>query len=467
MKDHGKLISLLNVIDRKQLKTIKNVVMSPYYNQRRDVIELFEVLHEYIFDLNIIPSKEEIFNRVYPGKTYDAQQTRLIMSLLLKIIERHLVVSNVLNDSYEYEYRLATIYRKHKLEKPFQQSLTKLKTQLEKSKFQDDKFFNFKYLHALESYQFLSENQRTDKINLQSIFNEFDISFIAQKLRYICFGLSHQAVYKTEYDFGLSDELLMHIRKTQLLNIPAIALYYHYLLALKEPDQIHHFEAFRDLLFDHPDLFPKEEARNLYLAAINYCIKKLNSGQIDFAFEGLEIYKDGLLKDYFTEQKVLSHFTFNNIVAMALKVKDYQWVSTFINEYTPLLDHKHKENTYRFNMARLEYARKNYDAAQHLLIQSDFKDLLNNLIAKTLLSKIYFETDEHELLESHLDSLNTFIKRKRVMGYHRENYLRIVRYMKKLIQLNRYDKAAVTKFRQQITAEKALPEKEWLLKQLN
>ncbi|HOY07075.1 MAG TPA: hypothetical protein PLO67_16825, partial [Saprospiraceae bacterium] len=97
------------------------------------------------------------------------------------------------------------------------------------------------------------------------------------------------------------------------------------------------------------------------------------------------------------------------------------------------------------------------------LQRSDYKDLLNNLIAKTLQLKIYFETDEYDLLESHLTSMSNFIRRHTAIGYHRTNYSRIVYYTRQLIALNFRDAQAVADLRDKISREEILTEKEWLL----
>ena len=83
-----------------------------------------------------------------------------------------------------------------------------------------------------------------------------------------------------------------------------------------------------------------------------------------------------------------------------------------------------------------------------------------------MLLKIYFELKEFTLLESHLDTMKVFIRRKKVIGYHQTNYLNIVRFTKKILTTNLFDKSKKTKLREEIENEKILTEKEWLLEQL-
>ena len=118
-------------------------------------------------------------------------------------------------------------------------------------------------------------------------------------------------------------------------------------------------------------------------------------------------------------------------------------------------------------MARLQYERKAFDSALQHLQRAEYKDLLNNLIAKTLQLKIYYELAEFDLLESHLQTLKIFISRKKALAYHQQNYLNLIRYTQKLLKLKPYDNQARTALKNAIKNEEILSEKTWLLKQLS
>ena len=89
-----------------------------------------------------------------------------------------------------------------------------------------------------------------------------------------------------------------------------------------------------------------------------------------------------------------------------------------------------------------------------------------NLAAKTLLLKTYYDLNEFDLLQSHLDAMRNYIHRKRVIGYHRSNYLNIIRYTEKLTRLNPLDKTALEAFRAAVEQEEVLTEKAFFLKVL-
>jgi len=80
--------------------------------------------------------------------------------------------------------------------------------------------------------------------------------------------------------------------------------------------------------------------------------------------------------------------------------------------------------------------------------------------------KIYYEIDEISLLEFHLESFRSFIRRREVSDYHRENFQNIITFIRKLIAVFPNDSAERQKLRTAIAQEKILSEREWLLGKL-
>ena len=154
------------------------------------------------------------------------------------------------------------------------------------------------------------------------------------------------------------------------------------------------------------------------------------------------------------------------MIALAIKLKEFDWVENFIENSSDLLEKKYRKSTISFNLARLEYARKGYGAAMLHLQNAEYKDLVNNLIAKSLLLKIYFELEEYDLLFSHLDSFQIFIRRREVSDFHRKNFMSLIRFVKKIVALPEMDKAARAALKNDIESEAVLTEREWLLSKL-
>ncbi|MCB0641390.1 MAG: hypothetical protein KDC44_07105, partial [Phaeodactylibacter sp.] len=207
-------------------------------------------------------------------------------------------------------------------------------------------------------------------------------------------------------------------------------------------------------------------ARELFLLAINFCVRKVNAGDTSYFSEMLALYKKGLEMATLLENGRLSRFTYHNVIATAIQVRDFDWAGNFAAQYRHFLAPSYQESSFLYNQARLAYEQSNYTQALGLIHQATFSDVLLNLAAKTISLKIYYALQEYDLLESHLDAMTNFIRRNKGLGYHRNNYLNLTRYTKKLLSLNRFDKVVVAAFRAEVSKEETLTERNWLLAQL-
>ncbi len=462
----SKLIRLFDQLSNKELREFGRMVRSPFFNQQSVLVEFFEILREFRQDLKLIPDKEKVFSRLYPGEVYQDVKIRLLQSQLFKLMEQYLAYQNFVEQSVQQQLYLASAYREKNLPQFFDRTTRQIQQLQEQRAFRNAEYHLERYQLLQEEYLMQSSDRRTAALNLQDMATTIDTAFILLKLRQTCFALAHQRVYNTDYDFGILPEVIAYVEREALLKQPIIGIYYYCYFSLIEPEEDAHFLSFKSLILQHVDQFPASEVRDLYILAINYCIKKVNASQMRYAREGLDLYQKGLEEAILLEKGELSRFSYNNIVAMGLWVSDYDWVEHFIEAYQGHLNKTYRQTTYNFNRARLEYSRQNYDAAMTYLQQSVFKDLLNNLIAKTLLIKIYYEIEEFDLLESHLDSMKTFIRRKKIIGYHQQNYLNILYYTKKLLTTNLFDQKAKKELEEAIANETVLTEKGWLLEQL-
>ena len=430
------------------------------------MVELCDYLTHWQKSISKPLDKAVVHQAIFPDLPFNDQKVRLAMSGLLKLLEQFLVIQNLTQDETLHHVKLAECYRKLNLNKHFQKAHSDAQNALENQPFRNADFFNYNYLLKWEDYLHTSANHRGKALNLQAISDDLDLSFLSLKMRQSCFAISHQAVFKAEYQLGLLNEVLNYIEENKLLEIPAISLYYYCYFALTQPQEEQYFQTLKEQIFSYGHHFPAPEIRDLYLLAINYCIKRLNEGNASYFKEGLDLYKKGLSRKILLQNGQLSRFTYNNIVAMGLRTKEYEWTAKFIHEYKDFLEKGYRENTFSFNLARLEYEQQNYHEALGHLQQAEYKDLLNNLIAKTLMLKIYYELNEIKLLQSHLDAMKIFIRRKRVIGYHKKNYLNIVYYTQKLLNVNPYDKEAIKALEKQIESEEVLTDRGWLQNQL-
>lgn len=459
------LIQTLEKFDKKELNRLTIYLQSTFINSSDLLVKVFFYLKDGL-KKEIKPNKIDLHYSIFGREAnYNDHKIRLLLSDLLKLVEQF--ISQQTAQPIPQQIQLVKFYRKNGLEKHFHRVQRKAIQKLEKQPFRNQAYFAAKNLLEWEQFELNSSKKRDIPINLQELGLNFDIAYFSGKLRQACFLKAQQAFYTIDYDFAWVEQIIAYIIKKEWQNIPAISLYYNaYLLSAQQEGQTS-FDNLKQQILEYGALFTPEEIKDIYLLAINFCIKKVNNGERDYAEESLKLYKKGLEIGCFLEKGYLSKFTYANVVAFGIMTADFIWTENFIQNYRNKLQKNHRQSAYAFNMARLLYFQdKNYDAALIFLRKVSDKDLLNTLNAKILQLKIYWETKENNLLESHLEAMANFIRRKEVIGYHKENFLNIISFTKRLLKVNFYDQTEIQKLKKAIEQSTVNSEKKWLLEQV-
>jgi tetratricopeptide (TPR) repeat protein len=232
---------------------------------------------------------------------------------------------------------------------------------------------------------------------------------------------------------------------------------------LKQPENDIFYYQLKNLIAEFSDRFAPNEMHEFYFFAINHCIRRLNDGSVEFGIEAFRLYQTALEAGFLFKDGNLSRFTFHNIVATGLRVGETDRVRDFIQNYQQHLEIKYRDSSVSFNLARLEFAEEKYGQVLQLLQNANYRDPLLNLAAKILLMKTFYTLGELDSLHSHLEAMRNYINRSEVIGYHRVNYLNIIKFMEKVLKINPLDKKKRENLKSKIQNAPILSEREWLL----
>lgn len=457
-----KLFHTIHVLSKGEQRRLGLFLRSALFNQRQDVVRLYDCVLDGRHDDD---QKESLFVKACPDTPYSPQQMRLLMSYLQKLVDQFLALEQWQNTAGAMENALVQAYRQKGLERHFQDALLLAKQTLERQLLRNSDYYIRQGALLWEEARYYSLRHPEDEQYLVQLSDNADLLWLAQKLRYLCLHTAYSARFTPKQSLSLRLEVETILENSAFLEFPAISTWYYCLKMLEAPDAAGYFSRFKEGLLMQGHVFNSDEVRDLFLFAINYCIRRVNEGQSGFFHDILDFYKDGLLKGHMLDKGTLSNFTYFNIVAAGLHTLEYEWVEDFIHRYRNTLERHYRDSAFSFNLARLEFARKNYDAVLTLLQHSNYQEPLLNMAAKTIALKTYYILEEYEVLHAHLEALIKYIRRKPGLGYHRNNYLNLARYTQKLIALHWNDKAEVDRLKQKIASEPVLTEREWLLEQ--
>lgn len=463
-----KLVQVLKSLKKKEFLDLRKFLNSPFFNRREDVIQLYDFLSKQLKKKGAWPQKEIIYAGLFPHKKYKDANFHLLISYLFKLVEEFLSVRQFLQDDKAMKLRLVQSYRQRNLPGHFDALADRLKQNLNREEFRDGDYYDyFKKIYWEEYLMKVVADPSNSNLYLEDFSRMTDISFFAQKMRQICLLKVQRSIYKVAEPTQSFLPYISFLQEQDLIRIPAIGIYFYAFKFLQgEADEIN-FQKFKTLLFTKGMVFALSEHRELYLLAVNFCIKQVNDGNKTYFQEMFQLYQKALELNVLLENGKLSRFTYFNAVASGIQTEAFEWAKKIVYQYRDFLDEGYQESSFRFNLARIEYEQKRYEEALDLINNIHFSDILVSLAAKTIILKIYYHHQEFDLLDAHLNAMDKFVRRNRVLGYHKSNYLNIIRYTQKLIALNTFDKEAVQILRESIEQEEKLTEKKWFIEQLN
>ncbi|MCB9048018.1 MAG: hypothetical protein H6556_01210 [Lewinellaceae bacterium] len=458
------VLQLLEGMSVYRRNRLRKFLQSPYHNQREDVLALFEQAGRYLEGGRAPLDKEEVFRAVYPARPYDEQQLRYLMSFLLKAIEQFLI-NEQLNENEVWAQRLLLkAYRENAGPKSFQKALRRARQLQEKAE-RVEFFYHDSFAIEREEYLFRAGRKRDAPSQLPGLNAALEEAFLLSRLKQSCLLSAHQAVFREEEEgAGLLPLLMGYLEGSSHLANPLLAAYFYYLKAVEHPGESGWYQSLKELIL--PASLPPEERRPLFLLAINYGIRQFNDGQETYLQELFELYRTGLAEGLLLPEGRLSRFAFKNITAIALRLRQFEWTEHFIGQYQQYLPPRHRENYVHFCLSKLRFEQGRLGQAMERLRQVEYEDLFLNIDAKIMLMKIYYEMQEYDALDSFLRSFERFIRRHQELTYHRENYLNIIYFTRKLLEVNPFDKEARAALHQEVSTTPTLTERGWLLERI-
>jgi tetratricopeptide (TPR) repeat protein len=445
-----KLKNLISILDKNDIENLKELIPTRLMGGNQLHLSVFEAY----------ASKKSNEDNL-PLKVTD----RLIMSDVCRMIERYLIFQESKKPVLDADIVLLRYYRIHENEKLFNDLFNKCEKLVHHPQFKNSKYYQFIGELLFEKWQFDQLTNRFSNTDINQIILMSTVADFSKKLEQLITLVPQSLIISKKIDRSYFDAIEPVIMEKNLLEFPCIALYYYAFKMLVESEKISWFEAFETHLSRFQSYFDADELKTLYFQAINYCIRKHNSGILEFSTKLLDYYKIGLEKGYFLINGYLSKNTYRNVGTIALRLKLIDEAIFISERFRSLLRKDEELNAYHFNMANIFYEQRLFDKALEALRYVNFDDHLSNLFAKTLMLKIYYESKEDRLLDSHLDAMQVYLTRKKLTGTYKSNYANVIKYTKKLNKLKPYDDSSRAKLRDDIQKEKYLPDKNWFFQQ--
>lgn len=465
MKD-SRLINLLKTFSNKEIEKADKFIRSPFFNENKKIITLFQALVTFHPAYELTASAEKYaFEKAFGSKSYKEKDAYYLMAELVKVLEQFL-------SQLEYEKKPLNLginklaqFSLRNQNNSYLKIDKQINKQIDKSKLRNANYFLNQYrLNSERSTYFFNNEKRNYNPYLQQSVHDLDNFYIGEKLRLLSELLAQQSVFERNYDKGFIEDIVPALldNEEELSELGKIYLRIYLCSTANESDK--HYMTLKELLNSHSAQFDRNEAGGMYLFAINFCIRKFNSGNQEYINELLELYKAMIEKDLLVDNNRISPWSYKNISTIGLRAGDLDWVRTFIEEYKPYLPKNLQKTSYYFNLANYHFYKKNFLKAQEFLLRVEVEDTYFNADYRTLLSKIYFERDEFEVLDAYCESYQMYLRRNRKVSQNvKKYYLNYIKFLKRLSVINPRDKKKLNHLRERIETTSSLADRKWLL----
>jgi hypothetical protein len=469
----SKIYNVLKHFDKVEQNRLRKYICSPYFNVNETLMIFYDILAEHINangEASLL-SKENIWTQLYPNESFNDIRFRKLSSDLLKLVEGFLAQGVYDNNTLQQTSFLLEAIGKRKIEKLANSSVRSARLISDQQSEKSADFYFYQYLIE-KNYHQMSEGElkRSDKSNVEAIINNLDKFYLSEKLRLYYDVLSRKNWISHEYQLLFIDEIISHIKNNDYTSTPSVSIYYQVLLTQTHPEDESHFHKLIELLDKYKSQFPLTEQYQLYSAALNYCVMKMNQGKQEFVREYHELFKFTLSHGiifYATGSGELAPWYFKNGILLALRLGEYDWSEKFIKDYQYKLSIEYRDNVVSYSLALVYFYQKKYDKVIPLLQSVEFEDLSYNLGSKSMLIAIYFEQDEYEALFSLADAFKTYLNRhKDINEKMRSNYMNYIIFVRKLTKIMPGDKKAIENLREEIKNAKGVASEKWLLEKL-
>ncbi len=460
--NNSKLIFLLKSYDAEDWRLFAKFISSPFYNQKEEIVRFFDILRTLAPEFPAKKmEKEKIMQKLFPKKEFDIKIYKYLTNLLLKLGEEFIAIKEMKNRELIQDYHLLNAYVKRGVDKNYQFILKKVLKQQETLSQRDADFYYRNYLlKNVQASHFSNQTIRKNNEATEQLMTAFDIYYFSTKLKHTCHLMSNQSVISLEFENQLTNEIIEQLNQGLFSDIPAIRLYHQLYLLLTEGNK-DDFLVFKDLFFELENYFSNTELRDLYIIIINYCIRQLEKAKETqfFLQELYDLYIKAIDKELILTDGYLSPWTYKNVTKLGLRLQKYKETEDFISQNKNRLKIEFQSDAFHYAMAELFYYQKNYDETLSYLLQVDYSDVYYILDTKSLMLKIYYETDEEEAMLSLMASFQTYLRRNSLISENVKNtYLNFVRCLNRVIKEKHSEKLL-----EEIKSYSPLYDKNWLL----
>lgn len=394
---------------------------------------------------------------------------RVIIHQLTKLLESFLLTKELEQQPIYKNHLLRNIYIKRGLHKRFERQVKKHYAGLEENKGLDT--YYDQYLLASDHCKYLqiSHSRKVQETPIENAMQQLDYYYLTHRYQLLIENLSLQALSQQP---TRPTELKLLLQLGEQLNPTAenpLLTLYQTTITLFTNAAAKDFQQLQEQLEQFKDQIPKRELEQLYTYLINFYIRTSRYGerQYDKVFE---LYQAMVDYDLLAIETYLPEGKFKNIVTLGCQFQQFAWTEQFIEEYKNRIEPQKRASVYHFNMGAFFFYQKQFETAQRHLIKVENLDIYYMVDVRSLLIRIFYETDQLFATEQYLRSFRDFIRKNKLLKKDfKQAYLNFINLLSQLLKHKLvYGKKEMVKekLNQKLNSYEVIHHKTWLVQKI-
>ena len=435
----SKAVEIIRKLSSDELEDFRQFIISPYFNRKKKVEQLCEIIINNIENLDEPElTEEDLFASLFEKEKYSYSFVRNLMSELLRLCEVFLVINRLNKNSFADNLSnriLLNEFNTRFLDKQFELKLKKIRDAFSHKKIDYEYFDMIGKLEAenIAFHLYRSSMHEVHELLLKRA--EYNLIYILQILE---FDLMDFAVNKAALNLDFSKEPALSLMKTfdidRMLEIIAkggskfkdeteIRLRLIKLCDDSEDDK--NYYRLKNLILERIDLYTNAEKSNMFTKLKNYCGFRIYTGDTKFYNEKFAISKVELETVKYNQDGVGPLFAifYLEIIQRVLLMKDPEFAEKVIEKFTRELEPSKQESVSCMAKAFVSFEKKEFEKTLEYLTKVNTIGLFLKINSKLLYMKTYYEMNAMETGQSSLESFRHFIKESKDLTKERRENL--------------------------------------------
>jgi hypothetical protein len=476
----SKSIKILKSFSPDEIKKFSNFLESPYFNTNKRVIKLFsEIKKHYPEFTSKSIEKENIYKKIFPGKPYNEQVMKNLVSELLRLEKEFLSVEGFINDPGERSLKLINHAVVKNLDFVFNKGLEEIQ------EIKSDASLSEKYQYLLYqaeeskfTYNVINNRQSEATSNIEKTGEYLTVFFLKVILRLSINAHINQFSFNKTADNNFPEKILKSIELEKLLDemetdkingVLELRLKYLALTCITDINNDEAYNSYRQLLYSNLSAIGKEESQRSLHFLESIIAQKINAGRREFYKDLFETYKFEIDKKLVSPNpNNITVMKYRNIYLTAMRVGEYGWVEKFIYDFEPKINDEDRHDIFELAMAQLNFEKKQYENTLKHLNKVKTDQIFFKVDVRILNLMSLYELGHYENAVSLIDSFRKLLAGSNSLTeQYRQKNMNFINSVNALIRLKSdYDNSAAEALMEKINAYELIGYKNWLKEKL-